>query len=148
MVVGDLVKVGETVDKQEIKATFLGEFSGREWYMNVSDAAMFWRVPDIRECIAAPEGCMVLSADYSQIEVKLMAFLSQDPVLIAAINSKKDVHCYTATEVFGERRGFTYEDIWEATQSPDAKKHPRHKELKLLRTNIKVVTFGIPLEQV
>jgi DNA polymerase-1 len=143
------VQVGEAVkvaDQGGIEAfgTYLGEFEGREWYWDLESNEAFWRVPDIRECIAAPPGYKVLSADYSQIEVKLMARLSGDPVLIAAINSMKDIHCYNATEVFGQRLGFTYEDIWEATQSENAKKHPRHKELKTLRSNIKTVTFGVP----
>lgn len=143
MDVGDLVKVGE-VAGNPVMGTFVGEFEGREWYWQLEENDLYWRVPDIRECIAAPPGFRVLSADYSQIEVKLMAFLSQDPILIAAINSKKDIHCYNATEVFGKKMGFTYEDIWEATQGPNAKKHPRHKELKALRSNIKTVTFGVP----
>lgn len=143
MVVGDLVKLEEKAGIP-IYGSFLGEFDGREWYWNADDKVVLWRVPDIRECIAAPDGYMVLSADYSQIEVKLMAHLSKDPVLIAAINSRKDIHCYTAAEVFGKKLNFTYEDIWEATQGPNAKKHPRHKELKALRSNIKVVTFGVP----
>jgi DNA polymerase-1 len=125
-------------------ATFMGEFEGREWFWDTKLNEAYWRVPDIRECIAAPPGYRVLSADYSQIEVKLMAFLSGDKTLIAAINSKKDIHCYTATEVFGVRMKFTYEDIYAATQAKDAKKHPRHKELKTLRANIKTVTFGVP----
>jgi DNA polymerase-1 len=143
MVVGDLVKL-EEIDGSPVYGSFIGELDGREWYWHLDNKTAMWRVPDIRECIAAPPGYMVLAADYSQIEVKLMAYLSGDPVLIAAINSRKDIHCYTAAEVFGKRLNFTYEDIWEATQGLDAKKHPRHKELKKLRTNIKVVTFGVP----
>jgi DNA polymerase-1 len=141
--IGTSVKVFETKDSA-ILGTFIGEFNGREWFFDDSSLEFFWRVPDIRETIAAPDGYTVLSADYSQIEVKLMAFLSQDPVLIAAINSKKDIHCYTGAEVFGEKLNFTYEDIWEATQGPNAKSHPRHKELKKIRSNIKAVTFGVP----
>jgi DNA polymerase-1 len=143
MDVGDLVKL-DVRDGVDIMGSFLGIFQDREWYWSLEDKVTLWRVPDIRECIAAQPGHKVLSADYSQIEVKLMAHLSRDPVLIAAINSKKDIHCFTATEVFGKKLNFTYEDIFNATQHKDAKKHPRHKELKRLRSNIKVVTFGVP----
>ena len=143
MEIGTPVKVSDR-NGVDLFATYLGEFDDREWYWNTETQEAFWRVPDIRECIAAPPGYKVLSADYSQIEVKLMAHLSQDPILIAAINSKCDIHCFNAAEVFGKEMGFTYQDIWDATQSDDAKQHPRHKELKTLRGNIKVVTFGVP----
>lgn len=143
MDVGAVVKV-EELNGKDVLGSFLGEFSGREWYWHLDENVPMWRVPDIREAIAAPPGYKVLSADYSQIEVKLMAKLSGDPVLIAAINSKKDIHCYTATEVFGKKLNFTYEDMAAACIGKDAKQHPRHKELKRLRTNIKFVTFGVP----
>jgi DNA polymerase I len=100
-----------------------------------------WKVPDIRKGVRAEQGYKILAADYSQIEVKLMAYLSGDPTLIAAINSGKDIHCFTATEVFGKRLNFMYDDIKAAVKE---EKHPRHHELKKLRANIKVVTFGIP----
>jgi DNA polymerase-1 len=143
------VEVGATIkvdsrNGADVIGMFLGEFEGKEWYWSEDLRDVYWRVPDIREAIAAPPGYRILSADYSQIEVKLMAFLSQDPLLIEAINSRKDIHCFNAYEVFGKRLNFTYEDIWEATQGPHAKFHPRHKELKTLRNNIKTVTFGVP----
>lgn len=100
-----------------------------------------WRVPHIREAVIAEPGMMILSADYSQIEVKLMAHLSRDPVLIAAINSGKDIHSFNATEVFGERMHFNYEDMTAAKKSKD---HPRYLELVAVRNNIKTVTFGVP----
>src|ERR1035441_1598625 len=84
MDIGTPVKVSDRFGI-EIFANYLGEFDEREWYWNTETQEAFWRVPDIRECIAAPPGYKVLSADYSQIEVKLMAMLSQDPILIAAI---------------------------------------------------------------
>lgn len=70
-----------------------------------------------------------------------MAFLSGDPGLIEAINTGKDIHCYIATEVFGEKMGFTYDDINVARKQEN---HPRHNELATLRNNIKTVTFGVP----
>lgn len=100
-----------------------------------------WRIPDIREAIVAEPGYMILSADYSQIEVKLMAHLSRDPVLIAAINSGKDIHSYNATEVFGSINHFDYETMSAAKGD---KSHPRHVELVKLRNDIKTVTFGVP----
>lgn len=47
------------------------------------------------------EGWSYLSADYSQIELRLLAHLSEDPVLIEAFNSNQDIHTYTASLIFG-----------------------------------------------
>ena len=84
---------------------------------------------------------MILSADYSQIEVKLMAYLSGDPGLIADINQGGDIHSRIATKVFGKKLGFTYDDINAARKDHS---HPRHFELSTIRSNIKTVTFGVP----
>ncbi|MDE0206570.1 MAG: DNA polymerase, partial [Candidatus Tectomicrobia bacterium] len=53
-----------------------------------------------RAFVAAPGHCMV-SVDYSQIELRLLAHLSEDPVLIEAFHSGEDIHTRTAMEVFG-----------------------------------------------
>ena len=50
--------------------------------------------------IAAPEN-LLMSADYSQIELRLMAHFSQDPLLLDAYRTGKDIHTLTAAEVFG-----------------------------------------------
>jgi DNA polymerase-1 len=55
----------------------------------------------IREAFVVPEGCYLLSADYSQIELRLLAHLSQDEVLLEAFRSGTDIHVQTASEVFG-----------------------------------------------
>ncbi|OGW59644.1 MAG: DNA polymerase I [Nitrospirae bacterium RBG_16_64_22] len=55
----------------------------------------------IREAFVAPAGRVLLSADYSQIELRLLAHLSGDPVLSAAFEAGEDVHARTAAEVFG-----------------------------------------------
>ena len=55
----------------------------------------------IREAFTAPQGCVFVSADYSQIELRLLAHLSQDVGLIAAFNSDADFHAATAAQVFG-----------------------------------------------
>ncbi len=39
----------------------------------------------IRECVVASEGCVLLSVDYAQLELRIIAHLSQDPVLLAAL---------------------------------------------------------------
>ncbi|HEU0277080.1 MAG TPA: DNA polymerase I [Rhodanobacteraceae bacterium] len=64
----------------------------------------------IREAFVAPRGWRVLSADYSQIELRIMAHLSGDPGLNRAFGHDEDVHRATAAEVFGvERQAVTPE---------------------------------------
>jgi len=55
----------------------------------------------IREAFIAPEGWRVLAADYSQIELRIMAHMSGDPGLTRAFQQDQDVHRATAAEVFG-----------------------------------------------
>jgi DNA polymerase-1 len=54
----------------------------------------------IREAFVAAPGHHLVSADYSQIELRIMAHLSQDPTLLAAFHSGEDVHRRTASEIF------------------------------------------------
>jgi DNA polymerase-1 len=56
---------------------------------------------DIRKGFIADNGCLLLSADYSQIELRVFAHYSEDPVLIRAFESGEDIHARTAAEVFG-----------------------------------------------
>ncbi|MCA3179332.1 MAG: DNA polymerase I [Burkholderiaceae bacterium] len=55
----------------------------------------------IREAFVAPPGHLIVSADYSQIELRIMAHLSQDGNLLRAFHEGMDVHRATASEVFG-----------------------------------------------
>ncbi|MGB4811534.1 MAG: DNA polymerase I [Methylophilaceae bacterium] len=55
----------------------------------------------IREAFIAPLGSVIVSADYSQIELRIMAHLSQDAGMLAAFANNEDIHRATAAEVFG-----------------------------------------------
>ena len=55
----------------------------------------------IRRAVIPDEGSMFLSADYSQIELRLMAHFSQDPHLLQAFHSGQDIHAATAAKIFG-----------------------------------------------
>ena len=54
----------------------------------------------IRQAVIPDEGCLFLSADYSQIELRLMAHFSQDPHMVEAFRSGQDVHAATAAKIF------------------------------------------------
>ncbi len=77
---------------------------------------------EIRAAFIAAPGNVMLSADYSQIELRLMAHFSQDPLLLHAYRNNIDIHTLTAAEVFG---------VDPATMS------------KTVRNQAKAVNFGI-----
>jgi len=76
----------------------------------------------IRKAIIAPPGTYLLSADYSQIDLRALAHLSQDPGLIAAFAHDEDIHALTASKLFGIPAG-------EVTSE--------------MRRNAKTVNFGV-----
>jgi DNA polymerase I len=56
---------------------------------------------EIRAAFIAAPGNLLISADYSQIELRLMAHFSEDPLLVRAFSEGQDIHTLTASEVFG-----------------------------------------------
>ena len=56
----------------------------------------------IRTAFVAPPGRKIVACDYSQIELRIMAHLSQDPALLRAFGAGADIHRATAAEVFGK----------------------------------------------
>ena len=56
---------------------------------------------EIRAAFVAEKGKVLLSADYSQIELRIMAHFSRDPVLVESFRNGEDIHARTAQEVFG-----------------------------------------------
>ena len=65
----------------------------------------------IREAFIAEPGYSILSADYSQIELRILAHLSQDQRLIEAFKQKEDIHTRTAAEIFGLLPGLVTEQM-------------------------------------
>jgi len=59
----------------------------------------------VREAFVAPPGCLIASADYSQIELRIMAHISGDAALLLAFHDGMDVHRATAAEIFGVDTG-------------------------------------------
>ena len=76
----------------------------------------------LREMFAAPAGKVLVDADYSQIELRLLAHMAKDEAMISAFNSGDDIHTITASQVFGVEPG-------EVTT--------------LMRRSAKAVNFGI-----
>lgn len=89
---------------------------------------------DIRKLFVADEGCVLLSSDYSQQEVKLFAELSQDPVMIQALTEGKDVYSMIAAVAFNT----TYEECREFR--PDGTTNKAGKER---RSQAKTIVLGI-----
>jgi len=65
----------------------------------------------IRQAFIAPEGFEIVSADYSQIELRILAHLSGDALLIEAFRSGEDVHTKTASDIFGVFPGMVSEEM-------------------------------------
>ena len=77
---------------------------------------------EIRRLFVPKDGCIFIDADYSQIELRVMAHMSEDPNLIDAYNHAADVHALTASQVF-------HVPLSEVTRE--------------MRSNAKAVNFGI-----
>ncbi|MBQ3062880.1 MAG: DNA polymerase I, partial [Clostridia bacterium] len=56
---------------------------------------------EIRKCFVPAEGNVFIDADYSQIELRVLAHIAQDEMMINAFNSGEDIHAVTASQVFG-----------------------------------------------
>src|SRR3989338_1365781 len=78
---------------------------------------------EIRRAFIAPKNHKIISADYSQIELRIMAHLSKDPGLLKAFAKKQDIHASTAAEVFGV-------DIHDVT--PEMRRHAKAINFGLL----------------
>ncbi|MBQ3754870.1 MAG: DNA polymerase I [Clostridia bacterium] len=57
---------------------------------------------DIKAAFVASEGCTLVSADYSQIELRLLAHFSEDEQLINAFRNEEDIHALTASQILGK----------------------------------------------
>jgi len=55
----------------------------------------------VRKAFVAPAGHSLICADYSQVELRILAHLSEDPALIAAFQAEQDIHATVAAQVFG-----------------------------------------------
>lgn len=65
----------------------------------------------VRQAFVAPSSCLLVSADYSQIELRILAHLSQDSRLLVAFREDRDIHAATASEVFAVPPGQVTPDM-------------------------------------
>src|SRR5690606_31618588 len=56
---------------------------------------------EVRRAFVAPEGSQLLSCDYSQVELRILAHFSGDPTLLEAFAQNQDIHAATAAAVYG-----------------------------------------------
>ena len=70
-----------------------------------------------RAFVARGEGYTLLSADYSQVELRIMAALSGDPALVAAFEHKRDIHAETAARIYGVPRDEVTADMRRAAKT-------------------------------
>ncbi|MFW6414706.1 MAG: DNA polymerase I [Thermodesulfobacteriota bacterium] len=61
--------------------------------------------PRMRSCFIAPQGKLLLAADYSQIELRILAHMSEDPELKEAFQLNEDIHTRTASLLFDKKQG-------------------------------------------
>ena len=66
---------------------------------------------EIRKGFMAEEGCKLLSADYSQVELRVFAHYSKDSSFLQAFERDEDIHAATASEIMGVARGLVTEDM-------------------------------------
>lgn len=71
----------------------------------------------IREVFISDEGCVLISADYSQVELRILAHISGDEGLIDAFNRDIDIHTRTASELFGIPKETVTEDMRRAAKT-------------------------------
>ncbi len=86
---------------------------------------------EIRRCFIPEEGCLFFSADYSQIELRIMAHLSGDEHMIASFNGGHDIHAATAARIWHKR-------IEEVT--PDERKKAKQANFGIIYG---ITTFGL-----
>ncbi len=77
---------------------------------------------ELRRFFTAKDGCVLVDADYSQIELRVLAHISNDPAMIEAFKNNDDIHTITASQVFNL---------------------PREMVTKTMRSRAKAVNFGI-----
>ncbi len=94
----------------------------------------------IRSMFIAREGYMVMNADWSQLEVWVLAYVTKDPILLGLLLGGKDAHIYVARKLCELGVSTTFpKESWE----PDLSDDEWHRKYKDLRGKAKTFTFGL-----
>ena len=93
-----------------------------------------------RNCFLAPEDWVFVSSDYSSQELNVIAYGSQDPVWLKALEEGQDLHSVCAELVYGDQWTNAAEDNCNYLKAKGKCNCPQHKTL---RTNVKTVNFGL-----
>lgn len=124
----------------KVHATFVqtGAKTGR---LAARDPNLQNQAPDIRDAYEADAGYVLRAADYAQLEMRILAHVSNEPALIDAINNGRDVHSATAAVMYG----IEYEPIAHAKEKDDRGEQLTDEEKGLLkkRKGAKSINFGI-----
>ena len=133
-----------------ITGTATGRLSSQNPNLQNLPVSFMYHTPedriDIKSCIRVPEGYTFADFDYANLEVKILCAKSYcpDENLIKAINDGADIHCLTASRVFG----LSYDDLFEAKRKDDdddddgEELTEKDKELLRWRQAAKASIFG------
>lgn len=137
------VEKGPTVPVYDLEVSEFNNFiAGELCVHNSSRDPNLQNIPGrddrIRKAFICPEDYVYILADYSQVEVRLTAHYSQDPLLLDSYAKGQDVHTRTMCEMFG----YDYEVVQEVLGDNESS-HELKKLWKELRTIAKRINFGI-----
>ncbi len=121
--------------------TTYGQLGAATWRMSSNDPNL-QNIPtgigyasEIKSCFIPSEGNTFLVADYSQIEIRVLAWLSQDRALLTAFEQGEDIHARTAYFLFGEQKGDNSSQILDSRWAWK----PSQEQRRIAKT----VNFGV-----
>lgn len=121
-----------------IHGTVTGRLSSRN--PNLQNIPRDTTSSDIKKMFIAPQGRLLLQLDYSQAELRIMAFLANEETMMHWFSIGRDIHLATACKKYKVE----YDDINNILKDED---HPEYTTWKIRRKQAKTTNFGIAYEQ-